>query len=65
MPGIDGRALAAKILASRPGVKVLFMSGYTQHAALRTAALTSNDQFLEKPFTSHGLSAALVRTLGS
>ncbi len=65
MPGIDGRALAAKVLASRPSVKVLFMSGYTQHAALRTAALTANDQFLEKPFTSHGLSAALVRTLGS
>ena len=65
MPGIDGRALATKVLAGRPGVKVLFMSGYTAHAAVRTVALTATDQFIEKPFTSNGLSEALRRTLGA
>jgi PAS domain S-box-containing protein len=63
MPGIDGHALANQVLVLRPTTKVLFMSGYTQHPALKTAALGARDQFIEKPFTSHGLSSAIRRAL--
>jgi PAS domain S-box-containing protein len=55
MPGIGGRDLADRLRASRPGLKVLFMSGYADEAVLDgpPAAGTS---FLEKPFTFETLS---------
>jgi CheY-like chemotaxis protein len=63
MPGIDGRALATKVLHQWPNIKVLFMSGYTEHAAVKTAKLGPRDQFIEKPFTAAGLASAIVRAL--
>jgi two-component system cell cycle sensor histidine kinase/response regulator CckA len=64
MPGIDGRALASKVLAHHPTTKVLFMSGYSDHAAVKTA-FNGRDAFLEKPFTSQSLSSAIQRALAS
>ena len=63
MPGIDGRALATKVLHQWPNTKVLFMSGYTEHAAVKTAKLGPSDQFIEKPFSAVGLSSAIRRAL--
>ena len=40
MPGIDGIALASR-LQRQPPVKVLFMSGYSEHAAMRKTAMSS------------------------
>lgn len=62
MPGIDGRALAHQVLVSRPRTKVLFMSGHTHHPAVKTP-LGAHEQFIEKPFTSSGLSSAIRRAL--
>jgi len=53
MPGINGRALAAKITAMRPETKVVYMSGYTDFG--NTGFQGSEGDFLQKPFTRQGL----------
>ncbi len=62
--GIDGRTLSRRVLLDRPYMKVVFMSGYTQHPALEHAALGPDDLFVQKPFTAEVLSQALARALG-
>jgi PAS domain S-box-containing protein len=50
MPEIGGRELAARLDASRPGLKVLFMSGYPDHAVGKRRLQETGAPFLEKPF---------------
>jgi two-component system, cell cycle sensor histidine kinase and response regulator CckA len=49
MPGLSGRQLAYRLENERPGLKVLYMSGYTDDAAFRSA-LRPGAVFLQKPF---------------
>lgn len=51
MPGMSGRELADRLAPLRPGMRVLFMSGYTSHAVLANGALEGGVQFIQKPFT--------------
>jgi PAS domain S-box-containing protein len=51
MPRMSGRELAEKLLAARPGVKVLYLSGYTEDAVVRYALPAGKSGFLQKPFT--------------
>jgi two-component system, cell cycle sensor histidine kinase and response regulator CckA len=62
MPGLDGRALAMEALLLRPTLRVVFMSGFTEHTAVKTARF-EHDHFVEKPFTSAKLSHAIRRAL--
>jgi len=55
MPGMDGRQLAKRISAVKPGVKVLFMSGYTADVIAQRGVLDEGVQFLSKPFTRDDL----------
>jgi len=50
MPHMSGRELAERLCSVRPKMKVLFMSGYTDHAVMNRA-LTPGSSFLQKPFT--------------
>jgi PAS domain S-box-containing protein len=50
MPHMSGRELADRLAEVRPKMKVLFMSGYTDHAAMHRH-LTPGSAFLQKPFT--------------
>lgn len=50
MPGMNGRELAAHVADRFPGVKVLFVSGYTDSAVIRSGLLSGSSAFLEKPF---------------
>jgi PAS domain S-box-containing protein len=55
MPGMDGRQLAKRIIAVKPGVEVLFMSGYTADVIAQRGVLDEGVQFLSKPFTRDDL----------
>jgi two-component system cell cycle sensor histidine kinase/response regulator CckA len=50
MPGMSGRELAAQLMARRPALRVLFMSGYTDDAVVRHGMLEPGLAYLEKPF---------------
>ena len=48
---MSGPAVAEALSALRPSIKVLFMSGYTDEAIVRTGVLDEGKPFLQKPFT--------------
>jgi two-component system, cell cycle sensor histidine kinase and response regulator CckA len=50
MPGFSGWELARRLGATRPGLPVLFISGYTDHEAARWGKLDQPTEFLQKPF---------------
>ncbi|HSE49394.1 MAG TPA: ATP-binding protein [Terriglobales bacterium] len=54
MPGLSGHELVQKVAGKRPGMKVLYMSGYTDQA-LQGTDIKSGIAFLEKPFTPAAL----------
>lgn len=60
LPGASGREIATRVGALRPGIKVLYMSGYTDDALIRDHGLDESFAFLQKPF-SQGSVAAKVR----
>jgi PAS domain S-box-containing protein len=55
MPGSSGPALYERLLAHRPELKVLYMSGYTDDSVIRQGRLQPGAAFLQKPFTGEGL----------
>lgn len=50
MPGVSGKALAEQLQAAHPGVKILFISGYTDHIINHHGILEAGIHFLQKPF---------------
>jgi PAS domain S-box-containing protein len=65
MPQMSGRELADEFAVSRPDARILFMSGYTDDAALRNGAATAGTPYLQKPFTPDGLAAKVRQVLDS
>jgi two-component system cell cycle sensor histidine kinase/response regulator CckA len=55
MPGISGRELAERIRRTRPEIRVLFMSGYTDDAVVQHGVLHRDCHLLQKPFTRNSL----------
>jgi PAS domain S-box-containing protein len=50
LPGMNGRQLAEIATARRPGLNVLFVTGYAEQAAVRHGFLTAGMQMITKPF---------------
>ncbi len=65
MPGIGGRELAKKLLALRPGISVLYLSGYTEDTVITHGALGPGTAFLQKPFTLQSLAEKVREVLRS
>ena len=55
MPGASGRELANHFVELQPGLKVLYMSGYTGDLVAQHGVLEAGTLLLEKPFTLQSL----------
>ena len=63
LAGASGRELAEELLRTRPGVSVLFISGYTEDVVLRHGIELGEVNFLPKPFNVSELAHAVRRVL--
>ena len=61
--GKTGRDVAEYVQFLRPGLPVIFMSGYTQDSAVFNGSVGTDAEFLEKPFTRQGLLAKVREML--
>ncbi|MCJ2132745.1 response regulator [Methylobacterium sp. J-026] len=62
LPGLNGRQLADQARATRPDLKVLFMTGYAENAAFGAGHLEPGMQMITKPFPVEGL-ATKIRSI--
>jgi signal transduction histidine kinase/CheY-like chemotaxis protein len=60
---MSGAAVAEALRALRPSIRVLYMSGYTDEAIVRTGVLDEGKSFLQKPFTPLQLSKKIREVL--
>jgi DNA-binding response OmpR family regulator len=51
MPGLNGREVAEELRGRRPGLRVLYVSGYAQDVFVDTGVVGTGAEFLAKPFT--------------
>jgi CheY-like chemotaxis protein len=63
MPRMNGRELADRLLALRPNLKVLFMSGYTESGIIQHGILDSDVAYLQKPILPSALAARVREVL--
>jgi len=64
MPEMNGRELADRLRTFRPGLRVLFISGYTDIAVIPPEGMSAGTRFLAKPFTSSLLGRKVREVLG-
>lgn len=62
LPGLNGRQIADAALTKRPELKILFMTGYAENAALANGVLDAGMEMITKPFTIDAL-AKKVRSI--
>ena len=63
MPGMRGRELAEVMEKLRPQIRILFISGHTDDAAIHQGVLVEGIHFLQKPFTPNTLARKLRTVL--
>jgi CheY-like chemotaxis protein len=63
MPGMNGRAMAESIQEFLPQLRVVFMSGYTEHALTHEGQVDPKFEYLQKPFTLKSLTQKLTKVL--
>jgi FixJ family two-component response regulator len=63
MPRLSGRELAARLAATRPDLKVLYISGYTDDSIFRHGVLEGGMAFLQKPFNLKALATKIREIL--
>jgi PAS domain S-box-containing protein len=65
MPQISGPELANAVRARRPGIKVVYMSGYSDEAIAPHGVLDPGTVLLSKPFTAHALAQKVAEALAA
>lgn len=63
MPGMNGRDLAKSLMPGNPGLKCLFMSGYTANVIASQSVLDDDVNFIQKPFSANDLAAKVREAL--
>ena len=63
MPGMNGKDLADRLTAERPDLRVLYISGYAEHAVVRQGVLVEGIAFLSKPFDLNELARTVREVL--
>ena len=64
MPHTSGRELASQLAKMRPGIHVLFMSGYTDNVIMQHGVLDEHAHFIQKPFSPQELAGKIRAILG-
>jgi CheY-like chemotaxis protein len=64
MPLMNGKELRNKIEALRPGIKTIFMSGYSANVVAQRGILEEGVHLLQKPFTINELANKIREVLG-
>ncbi len=64
LPGLNGRQIADAARQSRPGLKVLFMTGYAENAAISAGFLEPGMSMVTKPFGMESLATRIREILG-
>jgi CheY-like chemotaxis protein len=65
MPGMSGPELAKELMARRPLMKVLYMSGYTEYAVVNQGVMERVQSFIWKPFSNAALAQKVREVLDS
>jgi PAS domain S-box-containing protein len=63
LPGMNGRDLAAEALRRRPGLRVLYMSGYAADGLFQDRAIKNGAQLLSKPFSIAALASKVGKVI--
>jgi CheY-like chemotaxis protein len=63
MPNVSGPELAERLRTSFPGIRVVFMSGYTDDAVVRHGLLEADIDFIQKPYTPMDLAQKVRQAL--
>jgi CheY-like chemotaxis protein len=65
MPGMNGRALGAAAQRHRPGLKILYMTGYSRNAIVHQGRLDPGVSLIQKPFSENALASRVHGVLAA
>jgi NO-binding membrane sensor protein with MHYT domain/nitrogen-specific signal transduction histidine kinase/CheY-like chemotaxis protein len=63
LPRMSGSRLAESLVATRPDIRILYMSGFAENAIIHHGVLQPGTDFIQKPFTPHALAVKLREVL--
>ncbi len=63
MPDTSGRELADRLTARHPGLRVAFMSGYTEDAIINHGVLEQGVELIQKPFSRDSMLSSVAKVL--
>jgi CheY-like chemotaxis protein len=65
MPGMNGRALGDAAQRHRPGLRILYMTGYSRNAIIHQGRLDPGVSLIQKPFSENALAARVHGALSA